>query len=343
MDKPLVSVIIVNWNGKNAVKKCLTSLFAQNYRNLQVIVSDNNSKDGSKEMIRGNFRGVELIENDKNFGFAEGNNIALEKAKGEYVLLLNNDTEVTKNFLYYLVSTLEKRKDIGVVQPKILYKGNSSYNNESINSIGAFFTPTGFLYYPGYGKRSNLPMYNKETKIFSAYGACMLIRKKLVDKIGLFDPDFFLYFEETDFCLRVYLAGYKVIYVPRSLIYHRGGVSARKFGTENVFFHSFKNRIASYIKNFEVKTLARIMSLHILICESTAIAYLFTGKMRLAFAIQKAMFWNLINLPKTLEKRNVIQKKIRKVKDSRLLSEITKNPRLSYYLYLFKGLEYYED
>lgn len=343
MDKSLVSVIIVNWNGKKALKKCLTSLFTQNYHNIQVIVSDNNSKDGSKEMMRKNFRKVELIENDKNLGFAQGNNIACKKVKGEYILLLNNDTEVTKDFLKYLVSILEKRKDVGVVQPKILYKGNSSYSNESINSIGAFFTPTGFLYYPGYGKKSNLPIYNKENEIFSAYGACMLIRKKLIDKIGFFDSDFFLYFEETDFCLRAHLAGYKVIYTPGSLIYHRGGVSARKFGIENIFFHSFKNRISSYMKNFEVKTLIRIMPLHILICESTAVIYFFTGRIQLFLAIQKAIFWNLINLSKTLEKRNIIQGKIRKVKDSMFLSKVSKSPRLSYYLYLFKGLEYYED
>lgn len=85
------------------------------------------------------------------------------------------------------------------------------------------------------------------------------------------------------------------------------------------------------------------MPLHILICESTAIIYLFTGKIRLSFAIQKAILWNLINLPKTLEKRNIVQKKIRKVKDSVFLAKVSRRPRLSYYIYLFKGLEYYND
>ena len=342
MDKPLVSVVIVNWNGEAILQECLFSLFTQDYRNIQVIVLDNNSTDKSKDIIK-NFKKAEFIESDKNLGFAEGNNVASGKAKGEYVLLLNNDTIVTKNFLKDLVAILKKDKDIGIVQPKILYKRNSSYKDSTINSIGAFFTSTGFLYYPGYGKKSDLPMYNKENEIFSAYGACMLIRKKLIDKIGLFDSDFFLYFEETDFCLRAHLAGYKVIYTPGSLIYHKGGVSARKFGIENIFFHSFKNRISSYIKNFEVKTLIIILPLHLLICESTAVIYLFTGRIRLFLAIQKAIFWNLINLPKTLEKRNIVQKKIRKVKDSMFLSKISKSPRLSYYLYLFKGLEYYND
>ena len=342
MDKPLVSVVIINWNGEDILRECLSSLFTQNYRNIQVIVLDNNSKDKSKEIIK-NFKKVELIEGDKNLGFAQGNNVAYAKAKGEYVLLLNNDTIVTKNFLKHLVAFLEKDKDIGIVQPKILYKGNPSYNDNTINSIGAFFTPTGFLYYPGYGKKSNLSMYSRENEIFSAYGACMLVRKKLIDKIGLFDSDFFLYFEETDFCLRVHLAGYKIIYTPESSIYHKGGVSARKFGNEKIFFHSFKNRISSYLKNFEVRTLIWILPLHLLICQAIAVIYFFTGRLRLFLAIQKAMLWNLANLSRTLGKRNIVQKKIRKVKDSIFLSKVSKSPRLSYYLYLFKGLKYYKD
>ncbi len=342
MDKPLVSVVIVNWNGEAILQECLSFLFTQNYRNIQVIVLDNNSTDKSKEIIK-NFKKVEFIESDNNLGFAQGNNVACAKAKGEYVLLLNNDAIVTKNFLKHLVAILEKDKNIGIVQPKILYKGNPSYIDNTVNSIGAFFTPTGFLYYPGYGKKFNLSMHSRENEIFSAYGACMLIRKKLIDKIGLFDSDFFLYFEETDFCLRAHLAGYKVICTPKSFVYHRGGVSARKFGDEKIFFHSFKNRVSSYIKNFEVKTLIRILPLHLLIYETTAVIYLLTGRIRLFLVIQKAIFWNLTNLPKTLGKRNIIQKNIRKVKDSMFLTKVSRSPRLSYYLYLFKGLEYYKD
>ena len=342
MDKPLVSVVIVNWNGEAILQECLSFLFVQDYQNIEVIILDNNSTDRSKEIIK-NFKKVELIESDRNLGFAQGNNVACERVKGEYVLLLNSDTIVTKNFLKHLVAVLEKDKNIGIAQPKILYKGNTSYKDEAINSIGAFFTPTGFLYYPGYGKKSNLPIYNKEEKIFSACGACMLIRKKVIEEVGLFDSDFFLYFEETDFCIRVWLAGWKIVYIPKSVIYHIGGVSARKFGTEKAFFHAFKNRICSYLKNFEIKTLIKVMFLHLTICEGTAIAYLFLGRLKLFFIIQKAMFWNIRNLHKTLKKRDAIQGQIRKVRDVAFLSKVGKSPRLSYYIYLFKGLEYYED
>lgn len=343
MRKPLVSVVIVNWNGEAVIQGCLTSLLSQDYHNIEIIILDNNSGDRSREIVKKNFKKVKLIESRRNLGFAQGNNVACEKAKGKYVLLLNNDTMVTKSFLNHLVAILEKDEDIGVVQPKILYRGNPFYKDGTINSIGAFFTPTGFLYYPGYGKDTKLPIYNKESEIFSAYGACMLLRKNVIKKIGLFDPDFFVYFEETDFCLHVWTAGLKVAYTPKAVVYHIGGVSARKFGTENIFFHSFKNRIASYIKNLEMVTLIKVIPLHLFLCESTAMIYLLSGKIHLFLAIQKAIFWNIVNFRKILQKRNKIQKEIREVKDAAFLSRVNRSPRLSYYLYLLKGLEYYED
>lgn len=343
MNRPLVSIVITNWNGEDVIGECLSSLFQQDYKNIEVIVLDNNSKDRSKDIIKKKFKNVKLIESNSNLGFAEGNNVAVRKAKGECILLLNSDATVTSNFLAILIGELNKNKKIGVIQPKILYKSNYLHKDGIINSIGAFFTNTGFLYYLGYGKKTNIPLYNIERDIFSAYGACMLIRKKVIKEVGLFDSDFFLYFEETDFCIRVWLAGWKIVYTPKSVIYHIGGVSARKFGTEKVLFHSFKNRICSYLKNFEIKTLIKVMPLHLTICEGTAIIYLFSGRLKLFFAIQKALFWNIINLHKTLKKRDIIQRQIRKVRDVTFLPKVGKGPRLSYYIYLFKGLEYYKD
>lgn len=343
MNKPFVSIIIVNWNGEDVIGECLSSLFQQDYKNIEVIVLDNDSKDRSKDIIKKKFKNVKLIESDKNLGFAEGNNVAVKQAKGEYILLLNSDATVTGNLLTILINQLNKDKKIGIIQPKILYKSNSLHKDGVINSIGAFFTNTGFLYYVGYGKKANIPLYDNEREIFSAYGACMLIRKKVIEEVGLFDSDFFLYFEETDFCIRVWLAGWKIVYTPWSVVYHMGGVSARKFGKDKVFFHSFKNRICCYLKNFEIKTLIKLMPLHLTICECTAIAYLFLGRLNLFFAIQKAMFWNIINLYKTFKKRDMIQRQIRKVRDVNFLSKVGKSPRLSYYIYLFKGLEYYKD
>src|SRR5207302_1778439 len=132
----------------------------------------------------------------------------------------------------------------------------------------------------------------KKSEVFSAYGACMLIRKEVIDKIGLFDDDYFLYFEETDFCMRVWLSGWRIEYIPGIIIYHEGGVSTRKQGMERIYFHSFKNRICTYAKNLEVRTLIWMMPVHVIVCEITSFLYLFTGRPKYFTAIQKAFFWN---------------------------------------------------
>jgi GT2 family glycosyltransferase len=238
---------------------------------------------------------------------------------------------------------MEEDVKLGVVQPKFLYDNSDFPDKNIINSVGAYLTSTGFLYYPGYGKKDTKTKFNKKSEVFSAYGACMLIRKDVIDKIGLFDDDYFLYFEETDFCMRVWLSGWRIEYVPDVLIYHEGGVSTRKQGLDRIYFHSFKNRICTYIKNFELQNLFTVLPLHIIVCEVTSLLYLFTGRPKYFVAIQKAFFWNYDNINETLKKRKIVQAKFRKVSDSSYFSRVFKNPRLSYYLYLFKGLQYYKD
>jgi GT2 family glycosyltransferase len=342
MNKPLISILIVNWNGEKIISDCLNSLRKQNYKNIEIIINDNNSSDNSIEVIK-KYKEVKLIKSKDNYGFAGGNNIAVKKAKGKYVLLLNTDTEVTKDFLENLVVIMEEDTTLGVVQPKFLYDNEDSPHKNIINSVGAYLTNTGFLYYPGYGKKDTRTLYNKRREVFSAYGACMLIRKEIIDMIGLFDDDYFLYFEETDFCMRVWLAGWRIEYIPGIIIYHKGGVSTRRQGMERIHFHSFKNRICTYIKNLELKTILWMIPYHLFVCEVTSLLYLFTGKPKFFLAIQKAFLWNLTQFNKTIKKRKIIQNKIRKVSDEDYFARVKRNPRPSYYLYLFKGLQYYKD
>jgi GT2 family glycosyltransferase len=342
MKKPLVSILIVNWNGADLLPACLNSLRKQKYKSIEIIINDNNSTDNSLEVIK-KYKDIIVIKSKDNFGFAGGNNIALKKAKGKYVLLLNTDTVVTKDFLEKLVISMESDPTLGVVQPKFFYDNDDFPEKNIINSIGAYLTNTGFLYYPGYGKKDKRAIYNKKSEVFSAYGACMLIRKDVIDKVGLFDNDYFLYFEETDFCMRVWLSGWRIEYIPGIVIYHKGGVSTKKQGMERIYFHSFKNRICTYIKNFDPQNLLAILPLHVFVCEVTSFLYLITGRPKYFLAIQKAFFWNITNLGKTLVKRKIVQNKFRKVRDKDYFPHIYKNPRMSYYLYLFKGLQYYKD
>lgn len=328
MRKPNVSIIILTYgNGLPHVKKCLDSLAKITYHNFEIILVDNASTDNTVEIIQKSK--VKIIRNKKNLGFCIGNNQAAKIARGKYILFLNNDTVVTPNFLTILVSELENDKSIGVVQPKI----RQLIKKDKLDACCSFLTSTGFLYHYGYSQKQSDKKYNKRLFMYSAKGACFLTRKNLMKEIGLFDDDYFAYFEDTDFCHRVWLAGYKVIYEPRAEIFHLG--EPDKEVSPIIQFHSYKNRITTYIKNLENKTLFAILPFHILICLAISLMYLVKGKFLYSCAIISAILWNLIHFKKILSKRKFVQKKIRVMEDNILLPEIKKDVKISYYKHFF--------
>ena len=153
----LVSIIILNWNGKNFLKNCLDSLEKLTYSPVEIIVVDNNSTDGSQLLVKKNYPKVILIENKKNYGFAKSNNIGYKAAHGTYALVLNNDTIVTQGFLEPLLQDFKENPNIACIQPQIrLLK-----NKKILDGVGAFLTSSGFLYHFGYLKDRTLPKYNK--------------------------------------------------------------------------------------------------------------------------------------------------------------------------------------
>lgn len=334
-----VSIIIVNWNGLSHLKKCLPTLEKITYPNYEVILVDNASSDGSQEFVKKNFTKIKIIQNKKNLGFSGGNNEGFKKANGDYILLLNNDTTVEKTFVSEMVKKLESDKLIGGVQGKL----RSMDYPDRLDSIGAFLTSTGFLYHYRYFQK-DLPKYDTEIYLYSAKGACMLFKKKVIDEVGLFDDDFFAYFEETDFCHRVWLAGYTIMYAPKSVIYHKVGGTSNSMNNAFIQYHSFKNRINSYLKNLSSQELIKILPLHLFLCEIAAIGFILKGKPALFLAINKAIFWNIKSIPNTIKKRKRVQQSIRKVKDKNLLSLIKVDPGYSYFLSLFtKSLVGYKD
>ncbi len=332
----LVSVIIVNWNGVEHLKKCLPSLYNQSHKKIEVIVVDNGSTDGSVKWARKNYPNTKILVNKKNLGFAEGNNVGYEICQGEYVLFLNNDTQVTKTFLTNLVMVLESNQKIGGVQSKILFMDN----HNQLDSVGSFLTYTGFLYHLGVYV-NNSEEFDKQKIIYSAKGACMMFRKDILDEIKvegeIFDSRFFAYFEESDLCHRVWLAGYKIMFVPKSVIYHKFGATSIKLRKPFIEYHSYKNRINSYIKNLGAGMLFRILPFHIAICEVLSLVFLFRGNWQISLSIQKAIWWNIKNIRPTIKKRMVVQRQIRKVSDSVIFDHLVFNPSLQYYLSQFIG------
>lgn len=334
--KPKISIVILNWNGKKHLKKCLLSIKKVSYFPFEAIVVDNSSSDGSAEMVKKEFPQVVLVLNKKNLGYSGGNNVGIKKSTGSYVFILNNDTEVTEDFLDPLVAVMEKDATIGCVQPKLLYASDHML----LNAVGSYFTSTGFLYHYGYRKKSNPKQYNLPLTIYSAKGAGMLLRKSALEKVGLFDEDFFIFFEETDLCHRLWLAGYKIVYIPSSIIYHHEAVDTSKQMkdyTRN--YLSFRNRICSFIKNLEGISMIKIFIVLFLIYFFLLMFYIINLKWYLVKAVIMGIVWNISNLKITLKKRKVIQKSIRKIGDKELFASIKRNPPFVYYYYLFTTLK----
>ena len=339
-DTPLVSVIIVNYNGKKWLNKCLTSISNQSYKNYEIIFVDNASSDDSVEFVKNKFSNVQIVQNNHNGGFAEGNNLGFSKSKGEYIILLNNDTYVEKDYIKNFVKVFEEFPDTAVAQSKIVLMNEP----EKLDIACSFWTPTAMLYYEGIGTNASKPNYNKPKKMFTVKGASMIFKKELADKVGLFDEKFWAYYEETDFCHRCLVWGYDVMYYPKATCYHAGGKTAEMFEQEYIQFHNFKNKLASYIHNFELKYL--IWYGFIFTFSSLGIFSLFfiiNGRFWFAKAMYRAYFWNIKNLPYSIKYRKNVQK-YRKVKDKRYLTEVTRKPSLKYYKLLVSGnLSGYEE
>lgn len=299
---PKVSIIIVNYNGGKVFEECLISVKRLQYPNFETIIVDNASNDTTQK--------YGTIKNKKNVGFAYANNQGIKVAKGKYVLLLNNDTRVPKDLLKILVEKAEKVPQIGVIQPKIYIMDNPKY----LDNAGSFLTQIGFLRHWGFQKKDTTE-FNKEREIFSAKGACMLIRKDLIEEIGLFDESFFMYFEESDFCWRVWLAGYKVIFYPKTHIYHKVGFTTKRADVLVLNYHYYKNRITSLIKNFDNLNVLWIVPLHITLSLGIALVFFARGSSKKASLILLAIKWNMTHLGVILKERTKVQK-LRKVTDS---------------------------
>lgn len=332
---PLVSVIIVNWNGGKIFNACLKSLSKISYSQWELIVVDNGSNDGSESLIEkyNPPQGCHLIKNRQNVGFALANNQGSKIAKGKYLLLLNNDTKVRVDFLSKLVGRIEMDQYLAVVQPKICLMDNPGF----LDNAGSFFTKIGFLYHWGFMKKDGNE-FKKEREIFSAKGACMLVRKSVIDKVGLFDNDFKSYFEESDFCWRVWLLGYKVLFYPQAKIYHKLGFTIRRLDVLNLNYHYYKNRICSLIKNLGQENLLPVLSVHIFLSLGIMAVFLLQFYPRSAFLVIKALWWNIVYLPETLSKRKKIQN-LRKATDKEIFARVSFGVKWKKYFDDFKRVK----
>ena len=288
MDGPKVSVIIVNFNGKRFLKDCLDSVLYQTYPNYDVILVDNGSTDGSVEFVKKNYPKVELVKNEKNLGFATGNNVGIRKALSDptvrYIALLNNDTKVDKDLLTELIKFSEKVDMVSsnVFPYDMMYKGESrDIELENTNKKGI--------------------------EVLGPHGAAGLYSRKLLEDIKMdedyFDSDFFMYAEDVDLKFRARLLGYRCLFNPRAVVYHHIGGTAGKI-QDFILYHTLKNHIYVWIKDCPTSILLRYFPI-ILLKEIAILGYaLINGEL---ITTLKAKIDATKNLKKMLLKRKKIQ------------------------------------
>ena len=242
---PRVAIVIVNWNGKEVTLECLRSLRAVPYANRTIIVVDNGSTDGSREAITGEFPGATVLAMASNLRFAGGNNAGMRHALevgAEFVLLLNNDTVVAPDFLNCMVERMQSDPAIGIVAPAIYYHDAPDRFWFAGGRISLWL---GTAWHTGI-REVDRGQYNAARAVDYASGCCILIRRSVVDRIGMLDESFYMYGEDADWSMKTRRAGYSIVFEPRAKVWHKLSVSAGG----HLSFYKMKNKFLSNFRFF---------------------------------------------------------------------------------------------
>lgn len=287
---PLVSIITLNYNQTELTCDLLKSLREISYSNIEIIVVDNASKDNPEKVIKQRFPEVLFIGNHENSGFAGGNNVGIREAKGKYVLLLNNDTEVAPDFLEPMVECMEQNPEIGACSPKIRffetkihlqYAGSTAVNPWRVAS-----------YAIGYGEEDKGQYDQLGGLTHLAHGAAMMVSREAMDKAGLMEDSFFLYYEELDWCEHIKKAGFVIHFVPQSLVLHKESMSVGKNSHLQLYYKT-RNRIFFARRNIRgVQLLLAIIYLVMLVAPVRLGKFLLQRNLKSFKVYLKAVCWN---------------------------------------------------
>lgn len=247
---PSVAVVILNWNGKDFLKKFLPSVIASSYSNKRIIVADNASSDGSLNFLKEFFPAVEIIVNSKNEGFAKGYNSALKNVHADYYVLLNSDIEVTSGWIEPIINLMENDSAIAACQPKILDEKKRGFF-EYAGACGGWIDSLGYPFARGRvleKMEKDNGRYDNAAACFWASGAAMFVRASVFNDLGGFDEFFFAHQEEIDLCWRMQRSGYKIFVQPASVVYHVGGGTLPKGNSKKTYLN-FRNNMIMLYKN----------------------------------------------------------------------------------------------
>ncbi|MBI1316890.1 glycosyltransferase [bacterium] len=290
-DAPLVSILTVNYNQAAVTADLLRSLRRIRYPNIEIVVVDNGSREDCRWLSE-SFSEIRLLLTGKNLGFAGGNNYGLPFCSGAYVLFINNDVEVEPDFLEPLIKAFEEFPKVGMVSPRIHYFGEPGLIQYAGSTPMSPFTirnaTIGF-------RQKDVGQYLDVRPTAFIHGAAMVVSREVIETVGTMSDDYFLYYEELDWCSRIVRSGYQVIYVGTSLVHHKESVSVGKMSSLKIYYMT-RNRLLYARRNFPFKE--RLISMLFFCFVSVPkglIVYLVKGEFALAGAFLKGVYWNIIH------------------------------------------------
>ncbi|MGY8751988.1 MAG: glycosyltransferase family 2 protein [Fidelibacterota bacterium] len=319
MKNPKVSIIIPHWNGIDILSECLESLLQTDYHNLEIIVVDNASTDGSPDLISLNFPQVKLLENSQNYGYAGGCNRGAEIADGDYIVFLNNDTIQDSKWISPLVDFLNLNPKVAAVQPKIL----NFYDREKFDYAGAaggWLDILGFPFARGRvfnDQEKDKGQYNKIRPVFWTSGTAFMIRKFDFESAGRFDESFFAHQEEIDLCWRLHLMDKETWAIPSSVVFHKNGATLPMFSRKKQYLNH-RNSLQMILSNYSLPLTLYIFPIRFTL-ELVALVYSFIRMdLNHAIGIIQSLLW-IVSHPFSIWKRRKQIKQIRIVKDKKVL------------------------
>ncbi len=319
---PLVSVLVLNYNGKRFLDDCFQSVLAATYPNFETYMIDNNSTDDSVEYVQQKYPAVQIIQTGADAGYSRAYNIGFTKAKGMYFVLLNNDVKVEKNWLEPLVDASEQEPEIGALQPKLLSLRKPD-EFEYAGASGGYIDAFGYPFSRGrifQTIEKDQGQYDDIVRVFWTTGAAMFLRAEILSETGDLDADFVHHMEEIDLCYRINLAGYILKVIPESVVYHYGGGTI-KYESYSKLYWNHRNSIFMMFKNMGSKKLIGFLVKRFGFDVITLIQCFIRLRFKQFIAVFHAYLWLVFHPGQLMKKRKHVQQK-RNVNDQDISSLI---------------------
>jgi hypothetical protein len=318
-----VDIIIPHCNGQKLLEGCLPWLFRTAYPDCTVYLVDNASTDGSPEWAKAHYPKIEIIRSEKNLGYAGGCNLGIRSTSGQYVVLLNNDTEVEPDWLEKLVQALDRDNGLAAAQPKILWLRDRTRFDYS-GGAGGLMDVFGFPFCRGRlfdELETDRGQYDDSPPdIFWASGSASIYRRQALEISGLLDEDFFMHMEEIDLCWRLHLCGFRIVSVPQSVIYHLSGGSLPAGNFRKMYLNHRNSQLMMW-KNYSLSSLLWAWPARVILEAAALAKALVSGNWEWARAVVQAGLWMVENPIIVIKKRGEVQK-LRKTGDRQIRTKL---------------------